>query len=163
MNLSLWLGQKEFKLNLEEKEKNTIQVSLNKKKFQVSVEFLSEKELLLNVAGKVYTIIVDSNSLSHSVFVNGELFKIEKSSALKILKEERAKSGKKDIKTSMPGKIVSVLVNEGDMVKEGQPVLILEAMKMQNEIKSPQMGRITRINFRSSDYVEAGSVLFSVE
>jgi len=163
MNLSLWLGQKEFKLNLEEKEKNTIQVSLNKKKFQVSVEFLSEKELLLNVAGKVYTIIVDSNSLSHSVFVNGELFKIEKSSALKILKEERAKSGKKDIKTSMPGKIVSVLVNEGDMVKEGQPVLILEAMKMQNEIKSPQMGRITRINFRSSDYVEAGSVLFSME
>lgn len=163
MNLTLWLGQKEFKLNLEEKGKNTIQVSLNKKKFQVSVEFLTDKELLLDIAGKVYTIIVDSNSLSHSVFVNGKLFKIEKSSALKILKEERAKSGKKDIKTSMPGKIVSVLVNEGDMVKEGQSVLILEAMKMQNEIKSPQMGRITRINFKPSDYVETGSVLFSVE
>jgi len=36
-------------------------------------------------------------------------------------------------------------------------------MKMQNEIKSPQMGRITRINFKASDYVETGSVLFSVE
>jgi len=163
MNLSLWLGQKEFKLNLEEKEKNTIQVSLEKKKLQVSVEFLSGKELLLNIGGKVYHVIVDSNSLSHSVFVNGKLFKIEKSSALKILKEEKAKFRKREIKTSMPGKVVSILVKEGDAVKEGQPVLILEAMKMQNEIKSPQMGRVIKINFRPSDYVEAGSVLFSVE
>jgi biotin carboxyl carrier protein len=163
MNISFWLGQKEFRLNLEEKEKGIIQVSFDQKKFDVTVEFLSAKELLLNMDGKIFNIIIDSNSLSHSVFVNGKLFKIEKKSALKILREERGKLRKRDVKTSMPGKIVSVLVREGDEVKEGQSVLILEAMKMQNEIKAPQSGRITRINFNPQEYVEAGAVLFSVE
>jgi len=163
MNISFWLGQKEFRLNLEEKEKGIIQVSFDQKKFDVTVEFLSAKELLLNMDGKIFNIVIDSNSLSHSVFVNGKLFKIEKKSALKILREERGKLRKRDVKTSMPGKIVSVLVREGDEVKEGQSVLILEAMKMQNEIKAPQSGRITRINFNPQEYVEAGAVLFSVE
>ena len=163
MNISFWLNQKEFRMNLEEKEKGIIQVSFDQRKFNVSVEFLSAKELLLNMDGKIFNIIIDSNSLSHSVFVNGKLFKVEKKSAIKILREERGKLRKREVKTSMPGKIVSVLVGEGDEVKEGQSVLILEAMKMQNEIKSPQSGKIIRINFNPHDYVETGATLFSVE
>ena len=163
MNISFWLDQKEFRMNLEEKKKGIIQVSLDQKKFDVRVEFLSAKELLLNMDGKIFNIIIDSNSLSHSVFVNGKLFKVEKKSAIKILREERGKLRKREVKTSMPGKIVSILLREGDAVKEGQSVLILEAMKMQNEIKSPQSGKIIKINFNPHDYVETGATLFSVE
>ncbi len=54
-------------------------------------------------------------------------------------------------------------MKEGDKVKEGQAVLVLEAMKMQNEIKSPQSGIITKINPTAGDSVEAGALLFSVE
>jgi len=63
----------------------------------------------------------------------------------------------------MPGRIVKVFVEEGEEVKEGQAVLVLEAMKMQNEIKSPQPGIITKINLAAGDSVQAGSLLFSVE
>ena len=63
----------------------------------------------------------------------------------------------------MPGKIIKVLVQEGESVQEGQAVLILEAMKMQNEIKSPQSGQIVRIVPREGESVETGALLFSVD
>ena len=163
MNLSFWLDDKEFRLSVEEKVKNDIQVSLGKRKYHVSVEFLSSDEILLNIDGKIHNIIINSNSLSYSVYVNGRFFKIEKKSVSQILGKKGAKPKKRDIKTSMPGRIVKVFLKEGEKVKEDQAVLVLEAMKMQNEIKSPQSGIITKINLAAGDSVEAGSLLFSVE
>ncbi len=163
MNYSFWLGQKEFKVSLEEKGRSVFRVAVDEQPFDVSVELIGQDELLLNIDGKIFNITINSNSLSHSVFVNGRLFRVEKSSALKMLKEEKARLKKKDVKITMPGRVVQVLAAEGDDVREGQAVLVLEAMKMQNEIKSPQVGRIVRMNFRAGDYVEAGSILFSVE
>jgi biotin carboxyl carrier protein len=163
MNFSFWLGQKEYRVNLEEKKRGSLQVGVDEETFDVSVEFIGREELLLNINGRIFNVTVNSNSLSHSVIVNGRLFKVEKKSALKILKEEKGRPKKKDIKISMPGRVVQVLAAEGDDVEDGQAVLVLEAMKMQNEIRSPQPGRVVRINFKAGDYVEAGSVLFSVE
>jgi len=85
MNFSLWLDDKEFKLNLEEKAKDDIMVSFGKRKYHVSVEFLSSDEILLNIDDKIHNVIVNSNSLSHSVYVNGRFFKIEKKSVSQIL------------------------------------------------------------------------------
>jgi biotin carboxyl carrier protein len=58
---------------------------------------------------------------------------------------------------------VDVLLQEGDKVKKNQAVVILEAMKMQNEIKSPQEGTILRLGPKPGDPVEAGALLFTVE
>lgn len=106
------------------------------KRCDISVEFVGRDELLLNINGKIFNVIVNSNSLSHSVYVNGRLYRIEKGSGLKFLKEEKGKAKKRDVKITMPGRIVQVLAREGEEVREGQAVLVLEAMKMQNEIKS---------------------------
>lgn len=163
MNFTFWLGQREFRLTFEPEKENFLRVVLGEKEYNVSVEFISPEELLLNVDGKVFNIIVSSNSSSHSVFVNGEFFKVEKKSALKLLKEVKGKLKKRDVKISMPGRVVDIMANLNDEVKEGQPILVLEAMKMQNEIKAPQAGRITKLNIQPGDYVETGSVLFSVE
>jgi biotin carboxyl carrier protein len=163
MNFSFWLRQKEFKVNVEEKARSIFRAAVDERCFDVGVEFIGPDELLLNIDGKIFNVTVNSNSLSHSVFVNGRLFRIEKRSALKILKEEKGRPKKKDIKITMPGRVVQILAAEGDDVEEGQAVLVLEAMKMQNEIKSPQVGRIIRMNFKAGDYVESGSTLFSVE
>ncbi len=95
--------------------------------------------------------------------MGGKFFKIDKKSVSQILGRKGARLKKRDIKTSMPGRIVKVFVQEGEKVKEGQPVLVLEAMKMQNEIKAPQAGIMTRMNPRAGESVEAGSLLFTVE
>lgn len=164
MNFSLWLDNKEFSLTVEEKGKNDIHISLGKKKYHVAVEHLSEDEVLLNIDGKIYDIIINSNaSSSYSVYIDGKFYSIERKSAWQMLGVKREITKKRDIKTSMPGRIVRVLVEQGEKVKEGQAVLVLEAMKMQNEIKSPQSGIIIHINPKAGDSVEAGSLLFSVE
>ncbi len=163
MNFSFWLSNKEYRLNVEEKVGNEIVVSLGKKQYRVSVEFISGDEILLNIEGRIHNVIVNSNTLFYSVYVNGKFFKIEKKSVTQILGRKGTKLQKRDIKTSMPGRIVKVFMKEGDKVKEGQAVLVLEAMKMQNEIKSPQSGVITKINPIAGDSVEAGALLFSVE
>jgi acetyl/propionyl-CoA carboxylase alpha subunit len=163
MNFSFWINDKEFKLGFEEKSRNEILVSVGEKKHRVSVEFLTPDEVLLNIDGKVHEVIINSNSFSSSVYVNGRFFKIEKKSISQILEREAVRPRKRDIVTSMPGRIIKVFVREGERVGEGQAVLVLEAMKMQNEIKSPQSGTITKIIPKAGDSVEAGSLLFSVE
>jgi acetyl/propionyl-CoA carboxylase alpha subunit len=63
------------------------------------------------------------------------------------------------IKTQMPGRIVRVLVSEGDTVTKGTPLVVVEAMKMENEIKSPRDGTVTRVAIGAGDLVESRAVL----
>jgi biotin carboxyl carrier protein len=71
--------------------------------------------------------------------------------------------GPKKLTAPMPGKIVRVLVNQGDEVEAGAGVLVVEAMKMQNEIKSPKKGTIQKILVSGGAAVNAGDVLAIVE
>jgi len=163
MNVSFWLEGKEFRLNLIQTKKNDIRVSLDKKTYEVSVEFIGTDEILLNIDGKIHNVIVNANTTSYTVYVNGRCFQIEKKSVLQILGPKMGKPRLIKVQTSMPGRIVKVLMKEGDEVEEGQPVMILEAMKMQNEIKSPRSGRLSKIGPQAGDSVETGAVLFTVD
>jgi len=71
--------------------------------------------------------------------------------------------GPKKLTAPMPGKIVRVLVRQGDEVEAGSGVLVMEAMKMQNEIKSPKKGTIQKILVGEGAAVNAGDVLAIVE
>ena len=68
-----------------------------------------------------------------------------------------------EIKTAMPGKLVRVLVEEGAEIKKGEGVLVVEAMKMQNEMKSPKDGIVKEIRFAEGATVNAGDVLAIIE
>lgn len=65
--------------------------------------------------------------------------------------------------TQMPGRIVRVLVAVGDAVKKGQPVMVVEAMKMENELKSPVDGHVAEILVAEGQTVEAGNKLVRIE
>lgn len=71
--------------------------------------------------------------------------------------------GTAEIKTAMPGKIVRILVADGDAVDKGDGVIVVEAMKMQNEIKSPKSGTVKDIRFAEGDTVNAGDILVVIE
>ena len=72
-------------------------------------------------------------------------------------------SGRREIKASMPGKVVDILVKPGDKVEPKQGVLIIEAMKMENEIKSPGAGEVKEISVKPGQTVEAGELLLVIE
>jgi len=63
----------------------------------------------------------------------------------------------------MPGKIIRILVQEGDVVAEGDVVCILEAMKMENELKAPKAGAVKALHVRAGQDVETGAVLAEIE
>jgi biotin carboxyl carrier protein len=74
--------------------------------------------------------------------------------------------GKQDegsLSTQMPGKVVKIFVSEGDSVKKGDPILILEAMKMENEVKAPKDGVIASIEVSEGQAVDTGSVLANLD
>ncbi len=72
-------------------------------------------------------------------------------------------SGRASIKAPMPGKVVRVLVQQGDPVEAGQGVIVVEAMKMQNELKSSRAGVVAEVHVKENDTVEAGTLLVTVE
>ncbi|HZD41581.1 MAG TPA: acetyl-CoA carboxylase biotin carboxyl carrier protein subunit, partial [Terriglobales bacterium] len=72
-------------------------------------------------------------------------------------------SGVQKITVPMPGKVIAVLVAEGDRVERGQGIVIIEAMKMENEVRSPVTGRVKEISVKPGDPVDGGSVLAVVE
>lgn len=78
------------------------------------------------------------------------------------LAAQGAKAGKGLVKSSMPGKIIKVLCKPGDQVKSETPLLIIEAMKMENEIRSPQSGIIKDIKVSAGQKVEAGESLLEL-
>ena len=67
------------------------------------------------------------------------------------------------MKAPMPGRVVRVLVAVGDEVAEDAGVVVIEAMKMQNELKSPKAGRVIRVGVAVGDTVGSGDVLVVVE
>jgi len=70
--------------------------------------------------------------------------------------------GPVEVRAIMPGRIAAVLAREGQEVKAGQGVVVVEAMKMENELPAPRDGRVTRIRVRPGETVEAGTALFTV-
>ncbi len=71
-----------------------------------------------------------------------------------------AASGRLEVKSPMPGKVVRVLVSAGESVTAGQPVLLFEAMKMQNELRSPQDGIVAELGVEAGQAVEARERLY---
>jgi biotin carboxyl carrier protein len=82
---------------------------------------------------------------------------------MKVLNKQKGKAEKEFIKAPMPGKIIDVLVREGSQVLRGESVVILEAMKMQNEILSPVNGHIVKVSAKPNTNVMKDDVLVEIK
>jgi acetyl/propionyl-CoA carboxylase alpha subunit len=111
--------------------------------------------------GAVFEIRMDGDSLT----VGGRRleFSVEDPRAWKHGGAGAGMHGKASIVAPMPGKVVRILVAAGDEVKQGQGLVVVEAMKMQNEMKAPRDGRVTALEVRENDSVTAGMLLAVVE
>ena len=83
--------------------------------------------------------------------------------ATPVVKPAAASTGKSGVKSPLPGVILDIKVNVGDTVKKGQVIIILEAMKMENNINADKDGKITAINVNKGDSVLEGTDLVIIE
>ena len=117
--------------------------------------------------GQQFEAMVDEKGAhGFDVLVAGRVFHLESiDERTKLLAQSAAPvaTGPQTVAAEMPGKVVKVAVPAGEAVREGQGVVVLEAMKMENEITSPIAGRVKEIVVSEGQTVEAGAVLFVVE
>ncbi|MBT8317624.1 MAG: acetyl-CoA carboxylase biotin carboxyl carrier protein subunit [Lutibacter sp.] len=122
----------------------------NSKSFHIQV-------LSSNFLKKEYTLRVNSNN--YTVKISNELDTLIKEMGFSLGSAKIAN----DIKAPMPGLILSINVKVGQQVKEGESLLILEAMKMENSIGSPKDGIVKSIQVKNGKTVEKGTLLIELE
>jgi biotin carboxyl carrier protein len=138
------------------------------------------KQYKYKINGNLYNVTVnDVEDNIANVEVNGTSYKVELDKPVKaapkpvtrpaaapktetgapVVTKQPTASKKDGVKSPLPGVILDIKVKEGDTVKRGQTIIILEAMKMENDIVAPQDGTVASINVSTGDSVESGAVL----
>ena len=118
------------------------------------------------VNGEEFEVELEQDGENWTATVAGETFEIKVPDAGPVPKQRRASGGKSKksgkVSANIPGKVVTVEVSLGDVVEEGQVVMILEAMKMQNEIQAPVAGTVTEIHCEEGQSIEANVPLLVI-
>ena len=155
---------REFRIDIV-REGSHFKISLNNKDIKAEMaSAYSNSQLSLIIDSKLYTVVFDADN---KIAVNAEEYVAEvfdehvhtlfKTSAAVGLKHEVV------ITVPMPGLIIDVAVKEGETVRAGQGLIVVEAMKMQNEIKAPQDGIVKKIFVKRGQTVNGRDKLIIIE
>jgi biotin carboxyl carrier protein len=138
---------------------------LDGKEVEVDAVLARPDVLSLRVGNLAYEVKSERVASELHLWVGSSRFSVEVRDPRSLRGRARAAEdhGPRKIVAPMPGKVVRLLVREGDEIKAGAGVAVVEAMKMQNEIKSPKKGTIQRILVSEGSAVNAGDVLIVVE
>jgi biotin carboxyl carrier protein len=122
--------------------------------------------LVIPGAATQYRCLLDPTPEGDAVLINGHRIPFTLDDP-RSLRARRAAStgadGPRPIKAPMPGRVIRLLASPGDEVAAHQGLIVIEAMKMQNELKSPRAGRVARISAQVGDTVQSGEVLIVIE
>ncbi len=139
---------------------------LDGKPCAADARFLSPRVLSLLIDGRSYRVVFDPRPGAEAVVVGEHrmTFTIADPRSLRWQKRASASdTGALSITAPMPGLIVKLLIAAGDVVKTEQPLVVMEAMKMQNELKASKAGRVTRVAVEAGAIVPAGKLLLVIE
>ena len=119
------------------------------------------------VNGTEYEVELEGEVAQWKATVGGQTFEIQMPEVTVAAKPRRSGGRKKKksgtVSANIPGKVVTVEVEEGQTVTEGQVILILEAMKMQNEIQAPVSGTVVSVQCSEGEAIEANVPLVVIE
>jgi biotin carboxyl carrier protein len=139
---------------------------LDGRKVEADAVVTSPYVLSLIIAGKVYEVKREASATDLHIWVGSARYDVEVRDP-RAYRSRRAAAtageGPKKIVSPMPGKVVRILAPAGTKVEAGQGIVVVEAMKMQNEIKSPKAGTVVKIAAQEGAAVVAGEVLAVVE
>lgn len=122
-------------------------------------------QVALIAEGRSWGVSIEGDEHSVSCTIAGHLYEVEiedERERAAHAAEREAQKGGGAVKSVMPGVVVKLLVAAGDAVEKGQPLLILEAMKMQNEIAAPAAGIVQALHVREKEAVGSGAKLVTL-
>jgi len=165
----------EFIVTVNEKKKpvnvlSDTELTINNNKYSYEISHVHNNSYLLKCGNNYFEIVADKVNNEHfSVLLNGYHFDAVVRTALQekaihLLEEAQTTTNKQfEVKAPMPGMILKVKKQDGDTISQGESIIILEAMKMENDLRAPASGKITKINVKEGKAVEKGVTLFSIE
>ena len=143
-----------------------LRVKVDGKELDLSYEEVDNLgQVALISDGRSWGVSIEGDGHSVSASIAGHLYLVEiedERERAAHLAERDATKGGGPVKSVMPGVVVKLLVKDGDRVEKGQPMLILEAMKMQNEITAPSTGLVKTIHVREREAVASGAKLVTL-
>lgn len=151
-----------WKISIQKESDSWVHYDIPKSDYKRSESYFSflfkGVSYLVDVIGKDtdYTVFTRNSYRNVSIF-NDEMLLHES------LKRGGGFGGDMDLRAGMPGKIIEIFVKPGDVIKSNKPLLIMEAMKMENEMRSSSDVKIKEICIKQGDSVEAGAVLIKFE
>ncbi len=159
------LDDKEYEIEVIDEHR----VSINGQIQHVDFEAVGGQMIFsLIIDGRSYESYVYETDEGLQVLMRGRLYNVkvedEREKRLKAAAGGGvAEGGEFNLKAPMPGLVVAIPVSEGQAVEKGQVLVILESMKMQNELKAPKAGTVTRIRVKPGESVEQRQALLSVQ
>jgi biotin carboxyl carrier protein len=161
------LGGQNYTIEIEETGKSVYRVAVDGNEFLVDGKKTGRTNYSLIVDNRSFEIEVDHTEDEYRVLVDGRNYHIHLVDERRMLggggQSGVQLQGRQKVSVPMPGKVIAVLVSEGDKVETGQGLVIVEAMKMENEVHSPIAGEVKEIKVKPGDTVEGGAVLVIVE
>ena len=154
-----------------ENKKYKVEIKKTKEAYIISIgdEFTKEvsqdwKNILVLKNHVFHTAAMQLENNSFRTFVNGKTVLLAlQTESQKLRQSLEVVETQSSLTTSMPGKITKILVRVGDAVKKGQSLIIMEAMKMENVLKSPCDGKVSKIHVKQDHSVEANTTLIALE
>jgi biotin carboxyl carrier protein len=159
-------GKAPVVVSLVERNENQFEVTIDGRTVEVDAARSGRTIYSILEDGRQFEVLIDeSGAHGFDVLVGGQLFHLQAFDERSKLLSSTGKAiatGPQRVEAEMPGKVVKVAIVVGASVTEGQGVVIVEAMKMENEIKSPIEGVVTEIGVAEGQTVESGALLFVV-
>jgi biotin carboxyl carrier protein len=144
---------------------DTIKVTDGNRAIDVSYSAISENEIYLIVDGAGYNAFIAGKTGEKSIVINGVPYLIQDADMAGQARKARKGQGElpQEITPPMPSVVERIMVAVGDMVKKGDSVVVVAAMKMETTLSAPFGGRITKINVSVGDKVMPGLILVDIE
>ena len=163
MKLSVKVGQQILDVLVVRQDADYV-VEVDGRRFVVNARKLEGDFFSILTEGRSYEVSVEADGDGYWVRHGAAEQRVAVSDPSRQAREEKSgPEGPEQIVSVMPGKVVRLLAREGDAVEPGQGVVVVEAMKMENEIASDKGGRVTRVAVSPGDAVETGTLLMVVE
>ncbi len=155
----------EHEFDLEELTGHSLRIKLGDEQFDVDVRSTGHASYSILVGDRAFDFEIARHTDELVVATRGTAARVTlQDAARRVRHAERGHAGgKAELKAMMPGRVVNVLVNVGNTVTAHQGVVVVEAMKMENELKSPKEGTVTTIKVKPGQTVEKGELLIVIE
>jgi biotin carboxyl carrier protein len=164
MTYDISIDGKAYRLELQQVE-GRWSCRVDGKDVEIDAVLARPNVLSLRIGNKAYEVKCERVGGDVHIWVGSRRFAVETRDPRSLRGRVRTADdhGPKKLTAPMPGKVVRVLLHQGDEVEAGTGVLVVEAMKMQNEVKSPKKGTIQKILVSEGAAVNSGDVLAIVE